>query len=64
MNVVTEPGSFDSGCAVRPGSNPAAQFLVGSPLVRLGGVRGGVLVLSLVGLLVLVLITAGCGPPN
>jgi len=65
MTFTTVPGSFDSGRAMRPGSNLVAQSLVDALLVRLGGVRGGVVVLSVVGLLLgLVLITAGCGPPN
>jgi hypothetical protein len=69
MTVAAGSGSFVSAGAMRRGPVPAAQTLLGvdALLVRLVGVRDGVVVvLPLVGLLVLVLvlITAGCGPPN
>jgi hypothetical protein len=54
MNVATVAGTFESERAMRS-----------APVLPVGGVRGGALVLSLVGLLIgLLLITAGCGPPN
>jgi hypothetical protein len=71
MNVAADPGSLESAGATRRGPIPAAHrfvdSLVDKLLGRLAGVRGGVVVvvLPVVGLLLgLVLITAGCGPPN
>jgi hypothetical protein len=68
MNVAGAPGSFVSAHAAHRGPAPASQaFVVDALLGRLAGVRDGVVVaLPLVGLLVLVLvlIIAGCGPPN
>ncbi|HEY0483229.1 MAG TPA: hypothetical protein VGD37_37160 [Kofleriaceae bacterium] len=56
MNVATVAGTFESERAMR--SAPVLP-------VDVAGVRGGALVLSIVGLLIgLLLITAGCGPPN
>lgn len=57
MNVATVAGTFESERAMR-----SAPVL---PVAAVAGVRGGALVLSIVGLLIgLLLITAGCGPPN
>jgi hypothetical protein len=68
MNVAAGSESFASAQPAHRGPVPASHaFVVGALLGRLAGVRDGVVasVLPLVGLLlVLVLITAGCGPPN
>jgi len=63
MDVGVQSGRFESTRIARR-SAPALAFLVDALFVRLARVRG-VVVLPLVGLVVgLLLITAGCGPPN
>ena len=66
MTLAAVPGSFVSAGAVRRTPVPAAGNLLGA-VGALIGVRSVVVVvvLPVVGLLLaLVLITAGCGPPN
>lgn len=68
MNVAAASGLFVSAGAMRRGPVLAAETLVDAAL-RVVGLAGDrdvvVVVLPLVGLLLaLVLITAGCGPPN
>jgi len=66
MNLAAASGSLVSAGAMRRGPAPAAQFVVGVRDV-VAGVRDAVVVVvvPVVGLLLgLLLITAGCGPPN
>jgi hypothetical protein len=59
MNLAAASGSLVSAGAMRRGPAPAAQFVVGVRDVVV------VVVVPVVGLLLgLLLITAGCGPPN
>jgi len=65
MTLAAVPGSFVSAGAVRRTPVPAAGNLLGAVGALIGVRSVVVVVLPVVGLLLgLVLITAGCGPPN
>ncbi len=69
MIVAADSGSFETAHSLRRGPVPAARLVADELLARLVGAPGSIIVLPivgglLIGLIGLILITAGCGPPN